>query len=98
MKSRDDKAHPCRSLTPTGAYLGGALGHGPPLWVARIAKLHGKVSKIEALLPPPFASWASSFQALGLKSLDIARKMGRNLSEDLVFALHPILGKKWDEI
>ena len=43
----------------SGAYLeGGALGHGPPLCVARIAKLHRKVSKIEAC-PPPFASWAS---------------------------------------
>ena len=35
-----------------GAYLGrGPLGHGPPLWVARIAKLHRKVSKIEAWPP-----------------------------------------------
>ena len=31
-----------------------------PLWAARIAKLHRKVSKIEAW-PPPFASWASGF-------------------------------------
>ena len=31
---------------------GGALCHGPPLWVARIAKLHRKVSKIEAWPPP----------------------------------------------
>ena len=36
--------------------------------------------------------------ALGTKSPDIGRKMGRNLSEDLFFALHLILGKKWDEI
>ena len=37
----------------TGAYLGG--GHwamASPLWVARIAKLHRKVSKIEAWPPP----------------------------------------------
>ena len=33
--------------TLAGAYLGGRpLGHGPPLWVARIAKLHRKVSKM----------------------------------------------------
>ena len=29
---------------------------------------------------------------------DFGRKMGRNLSEDLFFALHLILGEKWDEI
>ena len=35
-----------------GAYLGGgAIGPWPPLWVARIAKLHRKVSKIEAWPP-----------------------------------------------
>ena len=44
-------------------------------------------------------------QALGLKSPNTGRKMGRNLSEDLFvlffcffFALHLILGEKWDEI
>ena len=38
-------------------------------------------------------------QALGSKSPDIGRKMGRNLSENLFFfALHLILGEKWDEI
>ena len=38
-------------------------------------------------------------QALGSKSPVIGRKMGRNLSEDLFFfALHLILGEKWDEI
>ena len=39
-------------------------------------------------------------QALGLKSPDIGRKVGRNLSEDLffLFALHLIVGEKWDEI
>ena len=75
------------------AYLGGAIGPWPPLWVARIAKLYRKVSKIEAW-PHPFASWASGF------GLEInGRKMGRNLSEDLFFfALHLILGEKWDEI
>ena len=41
------------SIVCTGAYLGGGpLGHGPPLWIARIAKLHSKVSKIEAWPPP----------------------------------------------
>ena len=39
-----------------------SMGHGPPLWITRIAKLHRKVSKIEA--GPPFASWASG---LGLE-------------------------------
>ena len=49
-------------------------------------------------MAPPFASWALGFQALGSKPPDIGRKMGRNLGEDLFFALHLILGKKWDEI
>ena len=79
----------------TGAYLGGPLGHGLPLWVARIAKLHRKVSKIEAC--PPFASWASGFgfeitwywakngtkfewRLFFCSSPDFGRKMGRNLS------------------
>ena len=36
-----------------GAYLGGGgIGPWSPLWVARIAKLHSKVSKIEAWPPP----------------------------------------------
>ena len=48
------------NMTRRGVF-GGALGHGNPLWVARIAKLHRKVSKIEAWHPPPFASWASGF-------------------------------------
>ena len=38
-----------------GAYLGGHCAMAP-LWVARIVKLHRKVSKIEAC--PPFAIWA----------------------------------------
>ena len=67
----------------------------PPLWVARIAKLHRKVSKIEAW-PTPLQV---GHQALSSKSPDFGRKMGRNLSEDLFFfALHLILGEKWDEI
>ena len=65
-----------------------------PLWVARIAKLHRKVSKIEAWDPP----LQVGHRALGSKSPDFGRKMGRNLSEDLFFPLHLILGEKWDEI
>ena len=66
-----------------GAYLrGGGIGPWPPLWVARIAKLHRKVSKIEAWPPPPLQV---GHQALGSKSSDIGRKMGRNLSEDFFF-------------
>ena len=66
-----------------------------PLWVARIAKLHRKVSKIEARPPPP--PLQVGHQALGSKSPDFGRKMGRNLSEDLFFALHLILGDNWGE-
>ena len=67
----------------------------PPFWVARIAKLHRNVRKIEAW-PPPLQV---GHQALGSKSPDFGRKMGRNLSEDLFFfALHLVLGEKWDEI
>ena len=74
-----------------GAFRGG-IGPWPPLWVARIAKLHRKVSKTEAC--PPLQV---GHQALGSKSPDIGRKIGRNLSEDLflfIFALHLILGEK----
>ena len=64
-----------------------------PLWVARIAKLLRKVSKIEAWPPPPLQV---GHQALGSKSPDFGRKLGQNLSEDrfFVFALHLILGEK----
>ena len=65
----------------------------PPLWVARIAKLHRKVS-----MPPPPPPLQVEHQALGSKSPDIGQKMGRNLSEDLFFSLHLISGEKWDEI
>ena len=57
----------------SGAYLGGgALGHGP-LWVARIAKLHRKLSKIKAWPPlPPLCKlgirlWARNHLILGKK-------------------------------
>ena len=45
--------------------------------------------------PPPLQV---GHKALGSKSPDFGRKMGRNLSENLFFALHLILGKKWDAI
>ena len=83
----------CTRCGQPGANLGGAIGPWPPVWVARIAKVHRKVSKIEAC-PPPFASWASGFQALDSKSPDIGRKMGRNLNEDLFFCSSPDFGRK----
>ena len=73
------------------------MGHGPPFGSPGLQKLHRKVSKIEAW-PPPLQV---GHQALGSKSPDFGRKMGRNLSEDLFFvffALHLILGEKWDKI
>ena len=67
-------------LLISGAYLGGGpLCHGPPLWVARIAKLHSKVSKIESWPPPPFVSWASGFQAFGWKFEWVRVKNGTDL-------------------
>ena len=60
-----------------GVYLGGGHWAMAPVWVARIAKFHRKVSKIEACPPPPFASWASGF---GLEITCFGRKMGRNMS------------------
>ena len=54
------------------------------------------------MAPPPLQV---GHQALSPKSPDIwvineiiGRKMGQNLSEDLFFALHLILGEKLDEI
>ena len=95
---KQDQAYSARELenicvimkcNTAGAYLGGAIGPWPPLWVARIAKLHRKVSKIEACPPPPFASWASGLSSkspnIWVKDEIIGRKMGRNVSEDLFF-------------
>ena len=85
-----------KSLTIRGVFRGGAM---TPLWVARIAKLHRKVSKIEAC-PPPLQV---GHQALSPKSPDIwvmneivGRKMGRNLSEDIffLFCSSPDFGRK----
>ena len=72
-----------------GAYLGGAIGPWPLLWVAKIAKLHRKVSKIEAC--PPFARWATGFE------LEITWFWiwGKTF---FFSALHLILGEKLDEI
>ena len=74
----------------------------PPFWVARIAKLHRKVSKIEAW-PPPLQvghqALSSKSRNIWVKDEMIGRKMGRILSKDLfIFALHLILGKIWDEL
>ena len=77
-------------LRTRGVFRGGASGPWPPLWVARIAKLHRKVSKIEAW--PPLQV---GHQALGSKSPDFGQKLGRNLSEDLFFfCSSPDFGRK----
>ena len=68
---------------PRGVFRG-AIGPWPPLWIAKIAKLHRKVSKIEACPPPPLQV---EHQALGSKSPDFEQKMGRNFVEDLFFLL-----------
>ena len=61
----------------------------PPLWVARIVKLHRKVSKIEAW--PPLCKLGIRFDhAKGMFCaflLGIGLKIGGNLSEDLFFLL-----------
>ena len=68
----------------SGAYLGGATVSCPPPWVARIAKLHRKVSK--------FCSSPNFRRNFGLNlsedlffcsSPNIGRKFGLNVSEDL---------------
>ena len=69
-----------------GVFRGEALCHGPPLWVARIAKLHRKVSKIEAC--PPLCKLGIRFDHT--KCIFYAFLLGfmleirPNLSEDLV--------------
>ena len=74
-----------------------ALCHGPPLWVARIVKLHRKVSKIEAWPPPlcklgiRFDNTKGMFCAL---LLGFGLKIGGNLSEDLFFCSSPNFGRK----
>ena len=66
--------------------------------MAWIVKLQSKVSKIEAW--PPLCKLGISFDLTkGMFYgflLGIGLKIGLNLSEDLFFALHLILGKKSD--
>ena len=68
-----------------------------PLYVARIAKLHRKVSKIEACPPPSLCKLGIRFDhtkaIFCAFRLGFRRKIGPNLSEDLFFALHLILGE-----
>ena len=72
-----------------------------PLWVARIAKLHRKVSKIEAC--PPFASWASGF---GLEITWFWAKTGMKFEWRPFFCCFFVFffcsssdfGRKWEEI
>ena len=77
-----------------GVFKGG-IGPWPPFWVARIANLYRKVSKIETC-PPSLCKLGIRLLAGNLS--DFRRKTGRNLSEDLFFSLHLILGEKWDKI
>ena len=75
-------------------------------WLARIAKLHRKVSKIEAC--PPLYKLGIRFDHTKAMFcaflLGFGRKIGPNLSEELFFALvktfffalHLILGEKLD--
>ena len=80
---------------------GGALCHGPPLWFARIAKLHRKVGKIEACPPPPplevvHKVWSHIGHVLCVFSrtiLRFGRKIGLVLSEDLFFCSSPNFGQ-----
>ena len=74
--------------------------HPPhPLWVARIAKLHRKVSKIEAWHPPPplcklgirFDHTKGIYCAL---LLGFRLEIELNLSEDLFFCSSPNFGRK----
>ena len=60
-------------MMQSGEYLGGALGHFGSLGLQNCIK---KMSKIEAW--PPLLQ--VGHQALGSKSPDFGRKMGRNLS------------------
>ena len=79
----------------SGAYLGGGpLCHGPPLWVARIAKLHRKVSKIEAW--PPLCKLGIRFDHA--KAMFGAFPVGFAPLVGFIFALHLILGENSDYI
>ena len=79
------------AIIRAGAYLGGGpLCHGPPLWVARIAKLHSKVSKIEAW--PPLCKLGIRLSAGNLS--EFGWKKGRTLSKDLFFWRPPDWAEK----
>ena len=75
-----------------GAYLGGALGHHPPLGrqdsiisIEKYAKLwHG----------PPFVTWAEGLSTKRWAKTFFWPKTGLNWSED--FGLHIILSRKTD--
>ena len=83
-----------------GAYLGGGgIVPCPPLWVARIAKLHRKVSKIEAWPPPPLCKLGIRFDhtkgIFGAFLLGFMLEIGLHLSEDLFFfCSSPDFGRK----
>ena len=76
----------------------GPLCHGPPLLVARIVKLHRKVSEIEAC--PPLCKFGIRFDhKKGMFCaflLGIGLKIGANVSEDLLFFFRssPDFGRK----
>ena len=70
-----------------------------PLWVARIVKLHRKVTKLRHAPPPPCKFGIRFDHIKGMICaflLGIGLKIGGNLCEDLFFALHLILGEKSD--
>ena len=49
-------------------------------------------------MAPPLQVGHQAFRLWARNLSDFGQKMGQNLSEDLFFALHLILGEKWDEI
>ena len=82
-----------------GAYLGGGpLGHGPLFGSPGLQNCLEKWAKLRH--GPPLWVGHQTFRLLAGNLSDFERKTGRNLSEDLFFffALHLILGEKWDEI
>ena len=79
----------------SGAYLGGeALGHGPPFGSPGLQNCIEKWAKLRH--GAPFVSWASGF---GLEITWYWAKNGTKFEwRPFFFALHLILGEKWDEI
>ena len=78
-----------------GVFRGGHCAM-PPLWVARIVKLHRKLSEIEAW--PSLCKFGIRFDhTKGMFYaflLDIGPKIAENLSEDLFFCSSPKFGRK----